>query len=219
MRPESSMHFIVVRRVVFRLVSSVAMTLAVVLTIGCPLHKTPLASPAAPAPPPPPKVTLRGAEMKSATQIDIPGGIDFVKGRAKIVAGGKSKKVLAQIAQILKDNPEITKLRIEVHTDNAGETKRLDNDKLSKERAQAVADWLVKNGTEASRLVAVGAGSKHSLATNDAPERRAGNRRTEFHVEEFNGKLVAVAAEEQPAAMSVPADAGAPDDAAVAMDK
>jgi outer membrane protein OmpA-like peptidoglycan-associated protein len=195
------------------------MTLAVVLTIGCPPHKTALAPPAAPAPPPPSKVTLRGAEMKSATQIDIPGGIDFTKGHAKIVAGGKSKKVLTQIAQILKDNPEITKLRIEVHTDNAGETKGSDNDKLSKERAQAVADWLVKNGTEASRLVAVGTGSRHPLATNDTPEHRAGNRRTEFHVEEFNGKLVVVAAEEQPSAVSAPADAGAPDDAAVASDK
>jgi outer membrane protein OmpA-like peptidoglycan-associated protein len=213
------MHFIVVRRVAFRLVSSVAVTLAVVLTIGCLAHKTALAPQAAPAPPPPPKVTLRGAEMKSATQIDVPGGIDFMKGHAKIVAGGKSKKALTQIAQVLKDNPEITKLRIEVHADNVGETKGLDNDKLSKERAQAVADWLVKNGTEASRLVAVGTGSKHPLATNDTPEHKAGNKRTEFHVEEFNGKPIAVAAEEQPTAVSAPADAGVPDNAAVATGK
>jgi hypothetical protein len=62
-------------------------------------------------------------------------------------------------------------------------------------------------------------GSRHPLAPSDTPEHKAGNRRTEFYVEEFNGKPVAVAAEEQPSTTSAVADAGAPDDAAVATDK
>jgi OOP family OmpA-OmpF porin len=146
-----------------------------------------------PAPPPPPQVTLRGAQMKGATQIDMPGDIEYQTGSAKIVMNAKSKKVLTQLAQILKDNPEITKLRIEGHTDNQGEKKGFDDNKLSKQRAQSVAEWLGKNGVDASRLTVVGWGSKHPLAANDSKDHMALNRRTEFHVQEFGGKAVASA--------------------------
>jgi OOP family OmpA-OmpF porin len=96
------------------------------------------------------------------------------------------------ILTLLKDNPELTKLRIEGHTDNGGEAKGFDNVKLSTERAQAVADWLTKNGVDAGRLVVKGFGSQHPLAANDTPEHMALNRRTEFHVAEFSGAAIEV---------------------------
>jgi outer membrane protein OmpA-like peptidoglycan-associated protein len=150
----------------------------------------------APPPPPPPEppkkvVSLKGVQMKSATQIDMPGDIEFQKASAKIVMNDKSKKVLTQLVQIMKDNPEITRLSIEGNTDNEGETKGFDNVKLSHLRAQAVIDFLTKNGVDTKRLTPVGNGSKNPLAPNDTPDHMAENRRVEFHVREFNGQAVA----------------------------
>jgi outer membrane protein OmpA-like peptidoglycan-associated protein len=154
----------------------------------------PPASSAAEAPPPPkpapPKVALKGVQMKSDTKIDMPGDIEFQSGVATIVLNDKSKKILAQLVQIMKDNAEITKLRIEGNTDNAGEDKNFDNMKLSRERAQSIADHLTKNGIDAGRLVVVGYGSTHPLAANDTKEHMALNRYTDFVVQEFNGQAV-----------------------------
>ena len=149
----------------------------------------------APPPPPPPEppkkvISLKGVQMKTATQIDMPGDIEFQKASAKIVMNDKTKKVLTQLAQIMKDNPEVTKLSIEGNTDNEGESKGFDNIKLSQARAQSVVEWLTKNGVDVKRLQPVGNGSKNPLAANDSPEHMAENRRVEFHVREFNGQSV-----------------------------
>ena len=156
----------------------------------------PPATAEAPAPPPPPPeppkkvIALKGVQMKSATQIDMPGDIEFQKASSKILMSDKTKKVLTQLATILKDNPEIGKLSVEGNTDNEGEAKGFDNNKLSQQRAQSVIDWLTKNGVDAKRLSAVGNGSKNPLAANDTPEHMAENRRVEFHVREFGGQPV-----------------------------
>jgi hypothetical protein len=149
--------------------------------------------------------------MKSATQIDMPGDIEFQKASSKIVMNDKTKKVLAQLSSILKDNPEITQLSIEGNTDNLGEAKGFDNDKLSEQRAQSVVEWLAKSGVDTKRLAARGNGSK-SLAANDTPEHMAENRRIDFHVREFGGQPVAgrevasaASASAAPAASSAPA--------------
>ncbi len=161
-----------------------------------------------PPPPPPPKkvITLKGVQMKSASKIDMPGDIEYQSGSAKIVLNDKSKKVLTQLATILKDNGEITKLRIEGNTDNAGEDKGFDNVKLSTARAQSIADYLTKNGVDASRLVVVGYGSSHPLAANDTKEHMALNRYTDFVVQEFKGEPVEEGGP-PPAAAAVPAPA------------
>jgi OOP family OmpA-OmpF porin len=145
--------------------------------------------------------------MKSATQIDMPGAIDFETGSAKIKMNDASKKVLSQITTILKDNPSITTLSVEGNTDNAGEDKGFDNTKLSQERAQSVVDYIVKQGVEKGRLTPVGNGSKNPLAANDSTEHKAVNRRVEFHVRSFNGQAVTADA---PAAGAAAAAAPAP---------
>jgi OOP family OmpA-OmpF porin len=163
---------------------------------------------APPPPPPPPKkvITLKGVQMKSATKIDMPGDIEYTPGSAKLVMNDKSKKVLTQLATILKDNTEITKLRIEGNTDNSGEDKGFDNMKLSQERAQSIADYLTKNGVDAGRLVVVGYGSTHPLAPNDTKDHMALNRYTDFVVQEYNGQAVE---DSGPPAGAVPATAAA----------
>ena len=127
--------------------------------------------------------------MKSATQIDLPGNIDFDSGKASIKMTDQTKTVLGAVLDILRNNPQITTLSIEGNTDNAGEPK-FDNTKLSQDRAAAVLAYLVDNGVDKGRLGAVGYGSTHPLVPNDSPVHMALNRRVEFHILGLNGKAV-----------------------------
>jgi outer membrane protein OmpA-like peptidoglycan-associated protein len=53
---------------------------------------------------------------------------------------------------------------------------------LSDQRAQAVRDFVIAQGIDASRITAKGYGETKPVATNDTEEGRAQNRRTEVKV-------------------------------------
>jgi outer membrane protein OmpA-like peptidoglycan-associated protein len=53
------------------------------------------------------------------------------------------------------------------------------NERLSLKRAEAVAAYLVSRGVSSSRLKTRGFGKEFEVASNDSPEGRARNRRTE----------------------------------------
>jgi OOP family OmpA-OmpF porin len=135
----------------------------------------------APAPPPP-------EEPKQGDQIVLPEQIEFELNDSHIRQTQKTLEALGKLADVMKKHPNITKLRIEGHTDSSGKAVR--NDRLSKARADAVAKWLTDNGVESNRLTTAGFGSKHPLVTNDSAEHRAQNRRTEYYVDEVDGKKV-----------------------------
>jgi OmpA-OmpF porin, OOP family len=120
------------------------------------------------------------------SQIFIEGKIVFETGSATIRKFGESEKVLKTVLKFLADHPEVTRMRIEGHTDDAGEDEK--NQKLSADRALAMANWLVDNNVSHLRLVAVGFGESKPLAPNELAEGRAENRRTEFHVAEVDGR-------------------------------
>ena len=82
------------------------------------------------------------------------------------------------MAKILKEHPELVRLRIGGHTDNRG--AREYNIKLSQARAEAVRRYLVERGVEPGRLEAKGYGPDQPIASNDDAEGRQKNRRTEF---------------------------------------
>ena len=84
---------------------------------------------------------------------------------------------LDELVQILKDNPSY-KLAIESHTDNSGTNDY--NQKLSNNRSATVMRYLVSKGIDASRLTATGFGEETPIATNDTPDGRALNRRSEL---------------------------------------
>jgi OOP family OmpA-OmpF porin len=69
-------------------------------------------------------------------------------------------------------------LKLAGNTDNTGNFDT--NMRLSQERADAVKQYLVSQGADASRIDAVGYGSTKPIATNDTPEGRQQNRRVEF---------------------------------------
>lgn len=86
---------------------------------------------------------------------------------------------LNKIAGIMNRYPR-TQIVIVGHTDSVGsEQYNLD---LSRRRAIAVADYLVKRGVVPSRLGTEGRGEMESIATNDTADGRAQNRRVEVFV-------------------------------------
>ncbi|MFO0677308.1 MAG: OmpA family protein [Polyangiaceae bacterium] len=114
-------------------------------------------------------------------QIRILDQVKFKTGSAAIQPGKDSQEVLDAVLRILKDHSEITKLRVEGHTDDKGAAAT--NKKLSANRAAAVVQWLVAHGIEASRLSSTGLGSDKPLVPNDTADGRTQNRRVEFHIE------------------------------------
>lgn len=69
-------------------------------------------------------------------------------------------------------------IEISGHTDNAGEEK--DNQVLSENRAKAVMAYMVSKGISQLRVSATGYGSRKPVASNEAEQGRAQNRRVEF---------------------------------------
>ncbi|MFN8344226.1 MAG: OmpA family protein [Spirosomataceae bacterium] len=90
-----------------------------------------------------------------------------------------SSKQLDELLDVMKQNPSI-RVEIRGHTDNAGDFDL--NVKLSRERCQSVADYLIQKGINAGRLQTVGRGPVDPVAPNTTEENRKKNRRVEFIV-------------------------------------
>ncbi|MDO5067959.1 MAG: OmpA family protein [Propionibacteriaceae bacterium] len=101
--------------------------------------------------------------------------IQFAGGSPAMMEGQEEK--VEQIAAWLMANP--TKVvQVVGHTD-AGRTPSF-RQKLSKERAQQVADALIAAGVDAGQLLVVGKADKEPVASNDTREGQAANRRVTF---------------------------------------
>jgi outer membrane protein OmpA-like peptidoglycan-associated protein len=111
----------------------------------------------------------------------------------KAVIKPQSYALLEEVAQTLKQNLQITKVRIEGHTDSQGADA--DNMALSEARAQSVGEFLTSRGISGTRLVPKGYGETKPVASNDTKPGRAENRRVEFTILEINGKPVEGAGE------------------------
>ncbi len=114
----------------------------------------------------------------------VEGKIVFESNQSYI--SSEAEKVLEKLLGFLVEHPEISRLRVEGHTDSrAGDEK---NQTLGGQRAQAVCNWLVDHGVETSRLIAVSFGESKPLATNDVKEGMSENRRSAFFVAELKGR-------------------------------
>ena len=118
------------------------------------------------------------------TQVYIKGKIVFDVDKATIRP--ESAEVLKKLKGFLDEHDDVTLMRIEGHTDsNASDEYNLE---LSAKRSLAVCDWLVDQGVDHTRLLAVGYGETKPIAPNDIAKGREENRRTEFHVAEIKGR-------------------------------
>jgi len=96
------------------------------------------------------------------------------------VIQARSSELLANIAGILVDHPELMLVQVAGHTSGEGETAY--NQDLSNRRARSVIRALIDLGVEESRLQAVGRGESEPIDTNDTEQGRANNRRVEFFI-------------------------------------
>ena len=115
----------------------------------------------------------------------LEGDVVFDFGKAEIKS--EADKTLDKVGTVIAQFPE-GKVLIEVHTDSKGSSRV--NHELSKRRAQAVKDWLVrKKGVAESIITTGGFGETKPVAPNtnpdgsDNPQGRQQNRRVEITVE------------------------------------
>ena len=119
-------------------------------------------------------VTKQVAEKKKSWVVH---GIYFRSNSSELMP--ESFPILLQEKQNLLDNPEM-KIEVQGYTDNVGTDAK--NKKLSQDRANAVRDYLIRNGIDPDRLTAVGFGKANPVADNRTEKGRAENRRIEFKV-------------------------------------
>ncbi|MFN0202639.1 MAG: OmpA family protein [Bacteroidia bacterium] len=86
---------------------------------------------------------------------------------------------LDRLKSLLDENPTL-RIQLNGHTDNGGSTDY--NQTLSTNRAKAVYDYLIQKGIVSSRLQFKGFGESQPIQTNETPEGRRENRRTEFEI-------------------------------------
>ncbi len=88
-----------------------------------------------------------------------------------------SLDILDRLVSLMKENPGL-KVEVRGHTDSMGD--KAYNRKLSERRADAVIEYMVKNGISPERVNAVGLGDTKPIAPNTTADGRRKNRRTEF---------------------------------------
>ena len=116
-------------------------------------------------------------EEAKATMQRAKEGLFFNSGSAKIKPA--SYRVLNDVYSILSENPTY-KLDIEGHTDSSGDAAK--NLQLSKNRAHAAEQYLIKKGISPERLRAEGYGITKPIADNNTQAGKAKNRRVEFTI-------------------------------------
>ncbi|MBK8941765.1 MAG: OmpA family protein [Polyangiaceae bacterium] len=133
----------------------------------------------------PPRVSKRALKaMLKNQRIEIMEKVQFELDQAIIKS--ESFGLLDDVAQVMKENPQIKRVEIQGHASADGDDAH--NMDLSDRRAKAVRDYLLaKGGIEASRLYAQGYGETRAIADNNTQEGREKNRRVEFHVQESQG--------------------------------
>lgn len=86
---------------------------------------------------------------------------------------------LNKLLNLLNKNPEL-KINIIGHTDRIGTYDY--NMRLSRKRAQAVAEFLMRHYISPSRIAVKGMGYEQPIVSNDTEERRQQNRRVVFEI-------------------------------------
>ena len=115
------------------------------------------------------------------------GDVLFDTGRAELKTS--ASRTVLKLVQFLQLNPRRI-VRIEGYTDSTGTAQ--DNLKLSRDRAQAVADMLVDLGVDEKRVQVEGYGDQYPIEANASERGRAQNRRVEIVFSDDKGKLGAM---------------------------
>ena len=112
------------------------------------------------------------------------GDVLFDTGEAELK--NSANRVVLKIVQFLQLNPKRV-VRIEGYTDSTG--GKQENLKLSRDRAQSVADVLVDLGVDEKRIQVEGYGDQFPVDANASERGRAQNRRVEIVFSDEKGQL------------------------------
>lgn len=121
--------------------------------------------------------TVQDANDLQAIKVTFDNGILFATNKSELSPG--SREALSKFATSLKNSPD-TDVTIYGHTDNTG--TRAVNERVSKERADAVANYLVGQGISRSRITTEGLAFDQPVADNSTANGRAQNRRVEIYI-------------------------------------
>ena len=95
----------------------------------------------------------------------------------KAALSGDARKKLADNAQWIKNNPNVT-VQIEGHTDSRGSVEY--NLALGERRAKSVKSYLASLGVDAKRLTVISYGKEKPIAQGDDESAWSKNRRANF---------------------------------------
>jgi OOP family OmpA-OmpF porin len=120
------------------------------------------------------------------THIRCDGRINFDNDSA--VINKDSYPVIDCVVNALRDNRQLTMIRVAGHTDVSGPSPY--NAWLSERRAISVRKYILSKGIRAGRVFFKGYGETQQLGPNFAAAQRLANRRVEFIILEVNGRPV-----------------------------
>jgi outer membrane protein OmpA-like peptidoglycan-associated protein len=109
--------------------------------------------------------------------LNMPSSITFALNSSDLNAQFYS--ALDGVSLVLKEYDK-TVIEVAGHTDSSGSDQY--NQSLSERRAQSVTGYLASHGVKQQRLMTIGAGEAHPVASNDSEGGRAANRRVEMTI-------------------------------------
>ena len=131
----------------------------------------PAPAPVVVAPPPPPPPTPKLMVFEAAALFGV--------NKADLSPAGK-EKIKEYREQTRAELSSAKTVKITGHTDSSGASEY--NQKLSVKRAEAVRDYLISLGADASKMEVSGMGETNPIADNKTAAGRAQNRRVEVEV-------------------------------------
>jgi outer membrane protein OmpA-like peptidoglycan-associated protein len=117
---------------------------------------------------------LQARPTERGTVLTLGGDVLFATGRSELKGG--AERMLQQLEDFLEQNPD-RRVRIEGFTDSTGSEEF--NLELSRRRAEAVRDALVRRGIDSRRIETAGLGEAYPVADNSSAGGRQLNRRVE----------------------------------------
>lgn len=110
-------------------------------------------------------------------KLNLPDGVTFDFNRAELKS--QFHPALDQVAATMAEYNQ-TIVEVSGHTDDVGGDAY--NQRLSEQRADSVANYLVGKGLIRERFEVIGMGERHPVANNTSDDGRARNRRVEIRV-------------------------------------
>ncbi|HVR89953.1 MAG TPA: OmpA family protein [Novosphingobium sp.] len=133
-------------------------------------------------------VDVTETDNGQAILVNLPEGVTFATGSYSINA--TFRRTLDQIAESMKQYPN-SLIDVYGYTDSTG--SEAFNQRLSEQRASAVANYLSSRGVSSARIRSQGFGETQFVASNETAEGRARNRRVEIKIVPVTQEDVAAA--------------------------